>query len=82
MERYLEKVCEARPDRPRMPLIDSEWSPTKSCNIELIVVQSLEINMGTTWSSSSLFMLIHSIAILSPTTSGEQCLYPFKRITR
>ena len=26
LERYLEKVCEARPDRPRMPLIDSEWS--------------------------------------------------------
>ena len=24
LERYLEKVCEGRPDRPRMPLIDSK----------------------------------------------------------
>lgn len=25
LDRYLERVCEARPDRPRMPLIDSEY---------------------------------------------------------
>ena len=24
LERYLERVCEGRPDRPRIPLIDSE----------------------------------------------------------
>jgi hypothetical protein len=24
LDRYLERVCEGRPDRPRMPLIDSE----------------------------------------------------------
>lgn len=24
MDRYLERVCEGRPDRPRMPLIDSK----------------------------------------------------------
>ncbi len=64
MDRYLEKVCEARPDRPRMPLIDSEWSSTKSFDLELIILQSLEINMGTTWSSLSSFMLILSIVIL------------------
>ena len=28
LERYLERVCEGRPDRPRIPLIDSEWSLT------------------------------------------------------
>ena len=27
LERYLERVCEGRPDRPRIPLIDSR-SPT------------------------------------------------------
>jgi len=25
LDRYLERVCEARPDRPRMPLIDSRY---------------------------------------------------------
>ena len=25
LERYLERVCEGRPDRPRIPLIDSKW---------------------------------------------------------
>jgi hypothetical protein len=25
LDRYLDRVCEARPDRPRMPLIDSEY---------------------------------------------------------
>ena len=25
LDRYLDRVCEARPDRPRMPLIDSEF---------------------------------------------------------
>jgi hypothetical protein len=24
MDKYLERVCEGRPDRPRMPLIDSK----------------------------------------------------------
>lgn len=24
LDRYLERICEGRPDRPRMPLIDSE----------------------------------------------------------
>ena len=26
LERYLERVCEGRPDRPRIPLIDSKSS--------------------------------------------------------
>ena len=26
LERYLERVCEGRPDRPRIPLIDSKWN--------------------------------------------------------
>ena len=25
--RYLDRVCEGRPDRPRIPLIDSKWHP-------------------------------------------------------
>jgi hypothetical protein len=25
LDRYLERICEGRPDRPRMPLIDSEY---------------------------------------------------------
>jgi hypothetical protein len=24
LDRYLERICEVRPDRPRIPLIDSE----------------------------------------------------------
>lgn len=27
LERYLDRVCEGRADRPRIPLIDSESSP-------------------------------------------------------
>lgn len=27
LERYLERVCEGRADRPRIPLIDSNFSP-------------------------------------------------------
>ena len=26
LERYLQRVCEGRPDRPRIPLIDSEFA--------------------------------------------------------
>jgi hypothetical protein len=33
LDRYLERVCEGRPDRPRMPLIDSE------CRFVNIVVE-------------------------------------------
>lgn len=29
LDRYLERVCEARPDRPRMPLIDSKYCASK-----------------------------------------------------
>ena len=35
LDRYLDKVCEGRPDRPRMPLIDSK--------LHLIVVISREL---------------------------------------
>jgi len=28
LDRYLERVCEGRADRPRMPLIDSKSAPT------------------------------------------------------
>ena len=27
VDRYLDRVCEGRPDRPRIPLIDSEFGP-------------------------------------------------------
>jgi hypothetical protein len=27
VDRYLERICEGRPDRPRMPLIDSKYIP-------------------------------------------------------
>lgn len=29
LDRYLERACEARPDRPRMPLIDSKYKLRK-----------------------------------------------------
>ena len=35
LERYLEKVCEARPDRPRMPLIDSKAAPYAYSNADI-----------------------------------------------
>jgi hypothetical protein len=30
LDRYLERVCEGRQDRPRMPLIDSKFSRQSS----------------------------------------------------
>lgn len=33
LERYLERVCEGRPDRPRIPLIDSMRPMTTSTHI-------------------------------------------------
>ena len=54
LDRYLERVCEGRPDRPRMPLIDSEYLPSKySFEFLLTATQSPEINLEII--SSSIF---------------------------
>lgn len=52
LDRYLERVCEGRQDRPRMPLIDSK-SVILSVNPPLIPPQSLVISSGTILSSIS-----------------------------
>lgn len=36
LDRYLARVCEGRPDRPRMPLIDSELWFLNVCGILLL----------------------------------------------
>lgn len=40
LDRYLERVCEGRPDRPRMPLIDSKCSNSSlpDADINMILV--------------------------------------------
>lgn len=53
LDRYLERVCEARPDRPRMPLIDSKYA--YQCWLALFTdaLQSLETSSETTSFSTS-----------------------------
>jgi len=41
LDRYLDRVCEARSDRPRMPLIDSEFIDVFLATLELTGTNSL-----------------------------------------
>ncbi len=47
LERYLERVCEGRPDRPRIPLIDSKDLPS-SLQSQLMLFQSRATSTATT----------------------------------
>ena len=50
LERYLDRVCEGRPDRPRIPLIDSESRPTpiKALHTYLQAMKSRVISTAIT----------------------------------
>jgi hypothetical protein len=53
LDRYLERICEGRPDRPRMPLIDSEYFSSGFILFVLTSMQSLETSLETTSFSTS-----------------------------
>jgi len=53
LDRYLDRVCEARPDRPRMPLIDSKSLVTELDEQLLTLKQSLVISSETISFSTS-----------------------------
>lgn len=54
LDRYLERVCEGRPDRPRMPLIDSKWLCFESAvTLTLTFLQLLVTNSEITLFSIS-----------------------------
>ena len=53
LERYLDRVCEARPDRPRMPLIDSKSQVTLVARMLVNLSKSLVISSAIISSSMS-----------------------------
>lgn len=48
MDRYLERVCEGRADRPRIPLIDSKLRWLLRCRRYLQIIQLPVISTVTT----------------------------------
>ena len=73
LERYLERVCEGRADRPRIPLIDSKSSGNLIAAL-LICFKLQAISTGTISFNISLRMPTRIIVTLWLLTSGESGL--------
>ena len=53
LERYLERVCEGRPDRPRIPLIDSKWLFRNPRSATLKLIDTIPSRKRSIWQLSN-----------------------------